>query len=1427
MMRYYLSHKIGFGGKTTRQELLRLFHCPAKGVFMLRQRYLKEVVRIQKNLGVFRVFVPHTDEYTLSKSDFLSIARYEIPGIVKDAGALPEIVVLLREPTYGELSSYSIDYFQRYYWSLLFHSEIHKLQMHWEQQKRLSDMDVSLFLESLRADVWDEIKTVLAQQNLVFDTEDIREILYEFIAYYLQFYNFAPQSLPKFFPLLPDPAKVHAQILGLGIDETVLLEKSRPPAYMSTEDLIFLRDNQIEDPDHDLDLFKPGYYIEKIYNSPAVSQFDLTREQFKAKYGGFIVNKLLGIVIVNSRLIGQLTFEDLIDRARLEGVDWDAEKLLIFDKILSDGLYTLYRKASRWDHLLVRLRGVVCLHDIRYQAKKARVAKNSITAMKKRKTKVEQRKKRSRLKYLLLWPVLFPFKLLEFLWKAVTWLPKSIAYLMAESLEPYFLWAQRIADIKRRKKFSANWNKAIVCGNRGNIVGAVIYHKETLALAQKIYRRIDAAEEDQQLYKALETDLEHKLSHIEEKFSHEHRLSPQARHHLQRLFQYLKDVDHLQSVHKRLLQDIQKSYIDPNKEFFRISFLKCIGSFGKYPLKEPIKALPVKKKLMALQSIEKRLYKLQVREKELKHFQFVIKQALESVETELRTKLGAWIDESMRRSQITPARFDTSETSNGGHPAEVQQERIAYEKIKEDLVDIVVEKGHLKFSDLRDAISCNDLKLNDLTGLHDPLLTFDKNVGRALSGIHRPAEVYMKAIHRLNSLLFGTASGRWMCKYIFLPFGGAYLFLELICVILHIFHVPEQILLDPVRSFYPWIVLYCERILDDIQPVLPIFKAIELKWGAVSAGCGFAFPSYRSLLDHAIFVLFKITWSFTGGVFLLFIIYTAIGRTIWDIAWRGIWKIVKFVLIDTPTSIWFFPAVQFVYKLRLWVYINIFIVRPFFYSLFLTIPLLKFTEITGAVALQWVVLGGIALANLFVNTSLGRGLVDYVEEVGYAVILRINATLFLGLFQFIMETFRVLVKWVEQLLYSVDDFFRFRQGDNIFIHMVKAVFGNTWYAFNYITRFSINLIIEPQVNPIKHFPVVTIAHKILLPISIVISKSSEELLKARLGDGMALAGAMTVIFFFVQFGIPGICGFITWELRENWKLYRHARSRYVKRVIVGSHGEDISRLLRPGFHSGTIPKLYRKMRESAEFFYRTGNRAPMRKQEYRHHHICQEITRFTRRCLKAEFDNNSRIVHHISHLEVKKVGIYNCKIAIPFTMQVKDLGEVAFGIHYELKNGLICASLALPDPLPALPREVIQYLNFAIAVFCKKSSVDLVEGQVLHYFNHTLAIDTEQYRFQCTIKWPRLSVCLRPRWDLSTSVHVDFDLSYPQVQPTIVKFLPNRIPETKSVLRNHLVFWYARISWIVYNRAMAGYAQNGIPIPEELGLPVWPENTRL
>ena len=140
------------------------------------------------------------------------------------------------------------------------------------------------------------------------------------------------------------------------------------------------------------------------------------------------------------------------------------------------------------------------------------------------------------------------------------------------------------------------------------------------------------------------------------------------------------------------------------------------------------------------------------------------------------------------------------------------------------------------------------------------------------------------------------------------------------------------------------------------------------------------------------------------------------------------------------------------------------------------------------------------------------------------------------------------------------------------IRAFKMLGGILWFVVAYVVIFVFTLLVEPQINPIKHFPVVTVSHKLILPTGPAIVQKLSPVL------GGPLANTLVSTIWLV----PGIFGFLVWELKENWRLYRANRPPKICSEPLGSHGETMLRLLRPGFHSGTLPKAFAALRRAVQ-----------------------------------------------------------------------------------------------------------------------------------------------------------------------------------------------------------------------------------------------------
>ena len=127
----------------------------------------------------------------------------------------------------------------------------------------------------------------------------------------------------------------------------------------------------------------------------------------------------------------------------------------------------------------------------------------------------------------------------------------------------------------------------------------------------------------------------------------------------------------------------------------------------------------------------------------------------------------------------------------------------------------------------------------------------------------------------------------------------------------------------------------------------------------------------------------------------------------------------------------------------------------------------------------------------------------------------------MALLDWIIDFFKWLLNLLERFIYAVDEWLRFHSGETWVSVVLKAVVGVVWSFVSFLLRIYVNLLIEPTLHPVKHFPVVTVPHKIFLPVILVIEHQMRETLTPYLG--VALAGPIT--WFNIVF-LPGIFGFL-------------------------------------------------------------------------------------------------------------------------------------------------------------------------------------------------------------------------------------------------------------------------------------------------------------
>lgn len=456
--------------------------------------------------------------------------------------------------------------------------------------------------------------------------------------------------------------------------------------------------------------------------------------------------------------------------------------------------------------------------------------------------------------------------------------------------------------------------------------------------------------------------------------------------------------------------------------------------------------------------------------------------------------------------------------SDAGLQASSLVEQTAAEKLVAELLDVIVDRGFVSFGSVRDAISRNQLKLHDLAGPRqwlqgDELLQLDRRLAGTLDGVYRAAPFYLAMLQRLSSPFFGTVVGRLLTAHILLPFGGAWILLR------GLEHIVEPV---------------TEYSLGEVWHIYTHARMLAIGcclWALIHV------PAVRIA-----------TWQ---GL-------RAVAAAIRFLALELPQRILRLALVErlvrSPPVRWF--------------------VRHAWSPLVVTLTAWLLLPHHG----RWVSRSTVWFPPVFfaasatvLNSAAGRRLQEQAVETAGRLLHRLHVHVIVGLVSWVVDAFRTAMDMVEGTLYAVDESLRFRSDESGLALAIKAVLGAVWSVIEAVVRFCILLLIEPQLNPIKHFPVVTVSHKLLVPMIPVVAS------QVVATTGMERGLALTVVTF-VSTALPGVFGFLAWELKENWRLFAANRSPTLRPVPVGHHGETVRRLLLPGFHSGTVPRLFARLR---------------------------------------------------------------------------------------------------------------------------------------------------------------------------------------------------------------------------------------------------------
>ncbi len=707
-------------------------------------------------------------------------------------------------------------------------------------------------------------------------------------------------------------------------------------------------------------------------------------------------------------------------------------------------------------------------------------------------------------------------------------------------------------------------------------------------------------------------------------------------------------------VEAALLYDIQRACLDHEQKIYALHVGEWLLSAFTRPIKQELKGQRYVRVPAQLRSAARRLAAARLTDADRQVLAGLLKRAQGQAERQLRDEFAPLLTMALHDAGLRPTSLP---------------ERAALEKTVEELLDRISSAGFLSFGDVRDAIARGQMKLPDLGVANDhargdPLLRLDRRLANQLDGVYRRAETYTRGLEKATALNFGTQTGRWLTRNVTLPFGAAFLFTQFIWLLAH------------------------ERMAK------------------LARQAGEAVPSF--------FGGWNAEWWFHAawiglGVLIILVIQSSALRGALVATGRTFYRAVRFVFWELPGRIWSARWVRLFFRSIPVQLVRKFLLRPLVvYGVLVSVS----TDLRSAMWLIHMLV--FLVATFFVNTRIGERVEALLFEAARALLELVPSLP--AILRWLNDQFRDLVGALEWVLSRVEDGLRLRGRAGPLAVAIRTVAGLVWMPFAFLIRFYTVVLIEPMLNPLK-LPLSILFAKFVYPLLLLFPGILQSDPQSLLGYSSPMVGQMAAYLtepgaWLLVMGtlwlLPDAFTFLFWEMRENWRLYRANRPDVLLPVAVGDHGERVHALLHWGFHSGTVPRLFARLRAAEREAARTDVWREARTYRAALRGVEEAVRRFVTRDFVEVLNDPASGWSGPKPLHAGKVLLGTNRIRLE--LQAGDATPA--WLEWEDRYGWLVAGWADVGFLKELTAEQSRIFNNALAYLYKRAGVDLVVEQV-------------------------------------------------------------------------------------------------------------------